>query len=245
MKIGSIVEARMSSTRLPGKVLLKVGKKNMLDYLTDRIKLVKNINKVIIATTTNPKDIKIVNWCKEKKISYFKGSEENVLQRVYLCAKKYNLEVVVLVTGDCPVVDHNIISQTLNTFLNNKADYVSNAHVRTYPDGMDVQVFSFRALKKSYQLAKSKLEKEHVPLNMRRNNTIFKAIYIMAPNNLHWPELGLTLDEIGDFELLKKIIKYFYNKKNYRFNCLDIINFIKKNPSLLRYNSKVKRKVDN
>ena len=67
----------------------------------------------------------------------------------------------------------------------------------------------------------------------------------MAPNNLHWPELGLTLDEIGDFELLKKIIKYFYNKKNYRFNCLDIINFIKKNPSLLRYNSKVKRKGDN
>ena len=234
MKIGSIVEARVSSTRLPGKVLLKVGKKTMLDYLTDRIKLVKDINKIIIATTTNPKDIKIVNWCKRKKISYFRGSEENVLQRVYLAAKKYNLEVVVLITGDCPVVDHNIISQTLNTFLNNKADYVSNVHVRTYPDGMDVQVFSFRALKK-----------ENVTLNMRRNNTIFKAIYLMAPNNLHWPELGLTLDEIGDFELLKKIIKYFCSKKNYKFNCLDIINFIKKNPSLLRYNSKVKRKGDN
>ena len=110
---------------------------------------------------------------------------------------------------------------------------------------MDVQIFNYKSLSKSNILVKNKIEKEHVTLNIRRNPKIFKPIYVMAPNNLHWPELGLTLDEIGDFKLIKKIIIYFHNKKNFMFNCIDIINFIKKNPTLLRYNSKVKRKGDN
>ena len=245
MRIGSIVEARMSSTRLPGKVLLKVKGKTMLGYLTDRIKLVKNIDRIIIATTLNPKDIKIVKWCKKNKIKYFKGSEKNVLERVYKAAKKFKLDVVVLITGDCPIIDSDIISHTLNTFLNNKADYVSNTHIRTYPDGMDVQVFTFKALKISNKIAKIKLEREHVTLNIRRNPNLFKPKYIMAPNNLHWPDLGLTLDEIGDFKLLKKIIEYFYKIKKYNFTCSDVVNFLKNRPRLLKYNFNVQRKGDN
>ena len=116
MKIGSIVEARMASTRLPGKVLLKIINKTVLHHLTDRIKLVKNINKTIVATTTNNKDLEIINWCKKKNINYFRGSEENVLERVYKAAKKFKLDTIVLITGDCPIVDHNIISETLNIF---------------------------------------------------------------------------------------------------------------------------------
>ena len=117
MKIGSIVEARMASTRLPGKVLLKIINKTVLHHLTDRIKLVKNINKTIVATTTNNKDLEIINWCKKKNINYFRGSEENVLERVYKAAKKFKLDTIVLITGDCPIVDHNIISETLNIFF--------------------------------------------------------------------------------------------------------------------------------
>ena len=245
MKIGAIIEARMSSTRLPGKVLFQVKNKTMLELIINRIKLVKKIDKLIIATTNNSNDNKIVNWCKSKKIIFFRGSEENVINRVYLAAKKNNLDIVILITGDCPLVDHNIISQVLSIYLNNNADYVSNNHIRTYPDGMDVQVFNFKSLKKSHNLVKSKLEREHVTLNIRRNPKIFKPIYVMAPNCLHWPELGLTLDEIGDFKLIKKIISYFYSKKNFNFDCMDIINFIKKKKNLLKYNSKVKRKGDN
>ena len=137
----------MSSTRLPGKVLLKVKNKTILDHLVKRIKLVNKINKIIIATTTNKNDQKIVNWCQKKKINYFRGSEKNVLERVFLTAKKYKLDIIVLITGDCPIIDHNLISETLNVFLKNKADYVSNNHIRTYPDGMDVQVLNFRSLK--------------------------------------------------------------------------------------------------
>lgn len=244
MKIGSIVEARMASTRLPGKVLLKIVNKTVLHHLTDRIKLVKNINKTIVATTTNNKDLEIINWCKKKNINYFRGSEENVLERVYKAAKKFKLDTIVLITGDCPIVDHNIISETLNIFLNNEADYVSNSHIRTYPDGMDVQVLSFKALKKSHKIAKNRLEREHVTLNIRRNPKIFKPIYLMAPNNLHWPELGLTLDELGDYKLIKKIIEFFHTKKKYNFNCREIIDLLKKRPQLLKYNFKVKRKGD-
>lgn len=244
MKIGLIIEARMSSSRLPGKVLMKVKGKTMLEYIVIRGRSVKLINTCIVATTTNPKDDKIVNWCKSKKVNFFRGSEDNVLNRVFLAAKKYKLDIIVLITGDCPLVDDNIISQVLSTFLNNKADYVSNAHIRTYPDGMDVQVFNFKSLKKSHSLAKSNLEKEHVTLNMRRNPKIFKPIYLMAPENLHLPDLGLTLDETKDFILIEKIIAHFYKKKNNKFTCTDIINFLKKNPKLFKINSSVKRKGD-
>ena len=244
MKIGAIIEARMSSTRLPGKVLFKVKNKTMLELIINRIKLVKKIDKTIIATTTNSNDDKLVKWCKSKKISFYRGSEDNVLNRVYLSAKKYKLDVIVLITGDCPLVDHNIISQVLLTYLNNKGDYVSNAHIRTYPDGMDVQVFNFKSLKKSHSLAKSYLEREHVTLNMRRNPEIFKPIYLMAPENLHLPNLGLTLDETKDFAFIEKIIEYFYTKKNNKFTCADIVNFLKKNPKLMQINSSVKRKGD-
>jgi spore coat polysaccharide biosynthesis protein SpsF len=244
MKIGAIIEARMSSTRLPGKVLFSVKNKTMLELIINRIKLVRKIDKKIIATTTNFNDDKLVKWCKSKKISFYRGSEHNVLNRVYLAAKKYKLDVIVLITGDCPLVDHNIISQVLLTYLNNKADYVSNAHIRTYPDGMDVQVINFNSLKKSTQIAKSNLEKEHVTLNIRRNPKIFKHLYVMAPEKLHLPKLGLTLDEKEDFILIKKIINHFYKKKNYSFSCEQIVDLLKIKKNWIKINSSVKRKGD-
>lgn len=245
MRIGVIIEARMSSTRLPGKVLLKVKNKTMLEMIIDRVNLIKKIKTTIIATTTNKNDDKIVEWCKIKKVNFFRGSEENVLNRVYLAAKKFRLEVIILITGDCPLIDHNIISQTLSIYLNNDAHYVSNAHLRTYPDGMDVQIFDYKSLVKSHNLAKSKLEKEHVTLNMRRNPKIFKPLYIMAPDSLHYPKIGLTLDEPKDFILIKKIIEHFYSKKNMKFSCEEILTTLKKNSKWLRINSSVKRKGDN
>lgn len=244
MKIGLIIEARMSSSRLPGKVLMKVKGKTMLEYIIIRGRSVKLINTCIVATTINPKDDQIVNWCKSKKVNFFRGSEDNVLNRVFLAAKKYKLDIIVLITGDCPLVDDNIISQVLSTFLNNKADYVSNAHIRTYPDGMDVQVFNFKTLKKSHNLAKTKLEKEHVTLNIRKNPNIFKPIYIMAPEKSHYPKLGLTLDESRDFVLIKKIIEHFYKKKNKNFKCDEILSLLKKNKNWMKINASVRRKGD-
>ena len=213
MKIGAIIEARMSSSRLPGKVLMTAANKPFLLHLVERLKRVKKIDKIIIATTNNKKDEEIVKFCKKNNISFFRGSEDNVMQRVILAAKKYKLDLITEVTGDCPIIDYRIIDQCLEIFLSNKVDYVTNCHIRSYPDGMDVQVYKLKTLIKSSKMTKNKLDQEHVTLHIRKNPSIFKTINLMPNREIYWPELGLTLDEHKDYLLLKKIIEHFYKKK--------------------------------
>ena len=238
----AIIEARMSSTRLPGKVLMTAANKPFLLHLVERIKKIKKIKKIIIATTTNHKDIEIVNFCKKNKISFFRGSEFDVMDRVISAAKKFKLDLITEITGDCPIIDHRIIDQCLEIFLYNRVDYVTNCHVRSYPDGMDVQVYKLKTLIKSSKMTKNRLDREHVTLHIRKNPSIFKTINLLPSNDLYWPELGLTLDEYKDFKLLKKIIEYFYNKKNYSFSCEDVVSFLKKNKNVRNINKIVKRK---
>ena len=213
MKIGAIIEARMSSSRLPGKVLMTAANKPFLLHIVERLKRVKKIDKIIVATTNNKKDEEIVKFCKKNNISFFRGSEDNVMQRVILAAKKYKLDLITEVTGDCPIIDYRIIDQCLEIFLSNKVDYVTNCHIRSYPDGMDVQVYKLRTLIKSSKMTKNKLDQEHVTLHIRKNPSIFKTINLMPNRDIYWPELGLTLDEHKDYLLLKKIIEHFYKKK--------------------------------
>ena len=123
------------------------------------------------------------------------------MERVMKAGKYFKIDIVVGITGDCPLLDHNLISLCLNTYLNNKADYVSNANLRSYPDGMDVQVYSINSLKKSYRMTKSKEDREHVTLHIRNNPMIFSHIHLIAPPDIHWPHLGLTLDELDDYKL--------------------------------------------
>ncbi len=242
-KVGAIIEARMSSSRLYGKVLMKVNRKPLLLHLIDRIKKAKKIDKIIVATTTNPNDQKIVQFCKKNRIKFFRGSEDNVMERVMKAGKYFKIDIVVGITGDCPLLDHNLISLCLNTYLNNKADYVSNANLRSYPDGMDVQVYSINSLKKSYRMTKSKEDREHVTLHIRKNPKIFSIINIVAPNSLFYPKLGLTLDYYSDYILIKKIIEHFNKIKNTYFTCEDIINLYEKNNMFFNVNKNVKRNV--
>ena len=155
-KIAIIIEARSSSKRLPGKILLPLGKKTVLEFLIQRLKILsKKINsKIIIATTTNNDDRKIVNLAKKNSVNFYQGSEKNVLRRVIEAAKKHKVENVIRITSDCPLIDVNIVKQIFETFKNNNVDLVTNAHVRTYPVGMDVEVMSTSSLKKALLLAK-------------------------------------------------------------------------------------------
>ncbi len=242
MKIGAIIEARMSSSRLPGKVLMTAANKPFLLHLVERLKRVKKIDKIIIATTKNKKDEEIIKFCKKNNISFFRGSEYNVMQRVILAAKKYKLDLITEVTGDCPIIDYRIIDQCLEIFLSNKVDYVTNCHIRSYPDGMDVQVYKLKTLIKSSKMTRNKLDQEHVTLHIRKNPSIFKTINLMPNREIYWPELGLTLDEHKDYILLKKIIEHFYKKKNKLFSCEDVINFLRLNKKLRNINRIVKRK---
>ena len=239
-----IIQARMDSSRLPGKVLLKVKKKTMLEYLIERVKKVTFINRIIIATTNKESDKKIIKLCNKLNVNHFQGSEKNVLKRIYLAAKKNNSKNIIFITGDCPIIDFRLINKMIPLFKKKTYDYVGNSFIRSFPDGMDVQIFNFKTLEKTFKIAKSNLEKEHVTLAIKKNPKKFKIKNIVAKNSLFWPELGLTLDQKEDFELIKKILIYFGSKK-YFFGCVDVINLLKTKKKLwLKINKDVIRKGD-
>lgn len=241
MTFSIILEARLGSTRLPNKILYRIKKYTFLEYLLKRLKLVKNVKEIILATTDNEKNDEIIKIAKRNKIKYFKGSEKNVIQRVIRTGKKFACQNIVRVTSDCPIIDPEIIDLAIESFENNKCDYLSNSIIRSYPDGMDVEVFSLKTLIKSYKFAKSPQHKEWTTWSIRQNPNKFKIINIISPKDLKWPDLGLTLDEYRDYCFLKKIILHY--KETFKFKCIDVIQLLKKNKKWLLINKSVKRNV--
>lgn len=241
-KIVATIEARMTSSRLPGKVLMNAAGISMLEHLVRRLRAVQSIDQIILATTTNKDDIPLVNLAKKLNISYFCGSEKDVMQRVIDAAASINAHVIAEITGDCPIIDPEIVEQTIRTFREHQADYVSNVLVRSYPDGMDTQVFKLDTLKRSAKMTNDPLDHEHVTLHIRNNPKLFTHVHLVAPPEIHWPELGLTLDELSDYKLLKKIIEYFEKDKNPLFSCTDVVRLLRKYPEYTHINKDVKRK---
>lgn len=243
-KYVATIEARMRSSRLPGKILLPVLDRPILGYLIDRLKKVRSIDEIVLATTVNSADDPVAWFANSEGISVYRGSEEDVLLRVVDAAESVKADVIIEITGDCPIIDPEIVDQCIQIYKHNTASYVGNAHIRSYPDGMDVQVFSVTDLKKSGEMTTDKLDREHVSLFMRNHPEIFPHLHLVAPDSIYWPELGLTLDEKPDFELLKTIIEHFHTIENPYFSCLDCVKYLRMHPELLELNSAVKRKGD-
>jgi len=242
MKIVATIEARMTSSRLPGKVLMKVLDKPILHYLVSRLKRVQSLDEIVLATTTNCTDDILVEFANNENIRCYRGSENDVMDRVVEAAKSVDADLIVEITGDCPIIDPNIVEQVVQTYINNNVDYVSNNNVHSYPDGMDVQVFSLNLLIKSLNMTDAILDREHVTLHIRNHPELFSHLNLVAPPELWWPELGLTLDERSDFELLKKIIENFGD--NNLFDCYNVVKFLRENPDLVAINQNVVRKGD-
>lgn len=241
MKIVATIEARMTSSRLPGKPLLVANNQSMLEHLSSRLKSVPLIDEIVLATTVNPQDQPLIDEAKKIDIHTFRGDEDNVMHRVICAAESVGADVIVEITGDCPIIDPLLIEESINIYLNNDYDYVSNGRIRSYPDGMDTQVFSLETLKKSYSMTNSRLDYEHVTLHIRNNPQVFTHFDMIAPADLHWPDLGLTLDEKDDYLLIKNIIEHFGNSNN-NFKCAEILKYLRANPELLEINKTVKRK---
>jgi len=235
----------MASTRLPGKVLLEASGKSMLEHLVRRLRKVESIDQIILATTKNPLDDILIEFAEDKEINYFRGSENDVMSRVVNAAKAFNVDIIVEITGDCPIIDPLIIEQTIRMFKSNDVDYVSNAIVRSYPDGMDTQVFKLDTLIKSQKMTTNALDQEHVTRHIRNNQDIFTCVNLIAPPNLHYPDLGLTLDEHEDFVFIKTIIECFEAQENPLFNCQDTIELIRNDPALSTINSHITRTIGN
>ncbi len=244
MKVVATIEARMTSSRLPGKPLLLANNKSMLEHLSSRLKTISVIDEIVLATTINIEDQPLVDEAKKIGISVFRGDEDNVMQRVIGAAESSVADVIVEITGDCPIIDPAIVEESIRIYLSNDYDYVSNARIRSYPDGMDTQVFSLKTLKESYSMTNSKLDYEHVTLHIRNNPNLFNHFDMVASEDLYWPELGLTLDEQDDYLLIKNIIEHF-GSSNSNFSCTEILKYLRENPELIEINKTVKRKGNN
>lgn len=241
MKVVCIMQARVGSSRLPEKVLKEIAGKTVLEHDVDRLKRVKRIDEIVIATTVEEKDYKIVDESKRLGVKFFRGSEEDVLSRYYFAAKENNADVVIRVTSDCPLLDSEITDDIIKFYLDNypKYDYVSNTLDRTYPRGLDTEVFSFKALEKAFNEAKEKFEREHVTPFIGGNNNVFSN-YQFKDNedNSH---LRLTLDTDEDLELITEVYSELYDIDE-NFGLKDIVNLFKKRPELIDINSEIEQK---
>ena len=243
MKIGAIIQARTSSTRLPQKVLkcLPFGSDiTVLEQVIRRLKKSKKLDEIVIATTTDPDDKKIVDIAKKEEVSFFKGSEENVLERYYFAAKKNDLDIVVRITSDCPCIDPDIVDLVLETHLEKNSDYTSNTLIRTFPVGLDVEVINIKALKTCFDNAESVLEKEHVTLHVHNNLDQFKTENVSS-NEPSMSQIRITLDTEEDYALLCAIFDYLYEKNEF-FKLNEIINLFKYKPWLIIINKKIMAK---
>jgi len=239
--ITAIVQARTRSTRLPKKVLMKLGGITVLEQVVRRIKKSKLVKDVIIATTTDKSDDIIANLCKRKKIKFFRGSMDNVLDRYYQTAKYFKAQHVCRITSDCPLIDPEIIDLVAKKYLETGVDYISNSRPEseaTFPDGLDLEIFSFQALEKTWHKAKLLSETEHVTPYIWKNPRKFKTIVVKNKTDLSY--LRWTLDELIDYKLIKKIYNKL-GKNNKIFLMNDILALIKKEPELATMNNNIKR----
>ena len=229
----------MSSTRLPGKVLKKISEKPMLSHILNSLKHSKTLDHVVVATTTKKDDDKIVQLCKKMKISVFRGSEKNVLNRFCEAGKKYGATHIVRICADCPFVDPTIVDKIVRKSLLTNVDYVSNTLPKTYPMGYEVEVIKFPALQKAEEMTKDPGDLEHVTLFLMRNLKLFSHYNVEAPISYKKPKIRVCVDTKEDFMVTEKIYNSLNSSKNF-LSIRQVINFLNKNPKILKLNSHIK-----
>ncbi|KAF6246728.1 acylneuraminate cytidylyltransferase [Nitrosopumilus sp. b3] len=236
-KIVLIIQARTGSTRFPEKVLKLIQKKSMIWHVINRVKQIPKIDVIVLATTKKKEDLVLVNIAKNNDIQYFQGKTHNVLDRFFQCAKKFNADIIIRITSDCPLIDPKLIQQMLHVYLNHDYDYLSNTIKPTFPDGLDVEIFSFQALEQAFHSAKWKSEIEHVTPYIKKNSKIFKIFNY--ENKKNFSNIRLTVDEPLDLKLIRKIYKKFRPKLIFSLN--DIIKIISNDPNFFLINRDLER----
>ena len=237
MVVGCIVQARMGSTRLPGKVLMNVDEKNpILYHVITQLQNCKFIDKIIVATTELKEDNRIEEFVTSMNIDCFRGSSNNVLERYYRCAQKFSLSTIVRITADNPLIDPTIVDDVINIFTSNSFDYVSNAHIsRSFPYGTETEVFSFNALEKAWKNAKTDYDKEHVTPYFYSNPDKFNIFDVINKKNISY--LRWTVDKADDLKLVQIILSKI---KKRPVLMIDVIDLFSKEPNLIKINTNAK-----
>lgn len=229
----------MGASRLPGKPLKNVLKRPLLSYQIERLKQVKSCDQILVATTVDEKDDPIVALCKKEKISYFRGSELDVLDRYYQAAKAFKADIVIRVTGDCPLIDPEIIDQVISYYKESKLDYVSNSLERTYPRGLDTEVFSFALLERAAIEATLEEEREHVTLFFYTHPELFSLGCLKHSSDLSFHRW--TVDTVEDFDLVSRLLSAIY-PKNPEFRLKDVLETFEKHPDWIQINAHIQQK---
>ena len=232
--IGCIIQARMGSSRLPGKVLMKSDNGiPLLYHVINQLRHCSKVKNLVIATTTNQEDDEIEKFADNNSVNVFRGSEKDVLDRYFQCAKKYSFSTIVRITSDCPLIDPQIVDKVIERFFSGNYDYATNTLIRTFPIGTDAEVFSFSALETAWKNAQLPSEREHVTPHLR-NKGNFKTINVENDTNIS--NLRLTVDRIEDFELINEILNNLSINPIHLENILELFS---RKPELIEINKHI------
>jgi spore coat polysaccharide biosynthesis protein SpsF len=238
VKTLAIVQARMGSTRLPGKALMNLGGETVLARVVQRLRRAVRLRQILVATSISEKDDAIVCECDRIQVQCFRGCEHDVLDRYYRCAESYAATVVVRITADCPVMDPELVDLTIREFLKNPCDYASNALVPAYPRGLDVEIFTMAALGRAWREARRPYEREHVTPYFYEHPELFRLVSVKA--DADYSHYRWTLDTVEDLELLRAIYARFGNRDDFGWH--EVLQFIRSEPQLAQMNAHVIQK---
>ncbi len=238
MRTVVIVQARMTSTRLPGKIIKTVLGKPLLAYQIERLRRIPDINEIVIATTTNDSDQAVVNLCKALDVACFRGPEEDVLARYYGAALEFQADIVVRITADCPIIDPTICGPAINFLINNNGQY-DYVRLDRYPRGLDTEVFTFAALEECWREATAQPDREHVTPFIYHHPERYRIKRLLCP--VDYSHFRWTVDTPADFELIRRIIEELY-PVNPEFTMQDSLEIFKKYPDWFFLNSTVHQK---
>lgn len=235
----AIIQARCSSTRFPNKIFADICGKPLIWHVINRLKFAKTVDKIILATTINPLDDKLYAWAIENNILVYRGSENDVLNRFYETVREYDADVIIRVTADDPFKEPLIIDQAVRKLQEANADFVCNNYPPTYPEGLDVEVFTRSALEIAELQSKSAFEREHVTQYFYHHPSDFKMLNISYQKYLSY--LRWTIDTEKDFLMVQKIYSLLFKGEDEIFHMEDILNLIDKYPEIAQMNADVIR----
>jgi len=234
-KVVCTIEARMQSTRLPGKVLKEVCGKPLLELMVERVRRCRSVDDIVIATSDHPSCDVIETLAQKIGVRWFRGSEEDVLDRVVKAAASAQADIIVELTGDCPLIDPGIVDHIVDTYRTGSADYCANVLKRTYPIGMDTQVFSYQVLERVSHITQDLTDREHVSLYIYRHPEIFSLRNVESGLPAHMADWRLVVDTPEDFALICLVFEALYpSKPQFTFN--DICALFEQHPDWLELN---------
>lgn len=237
--VNAIVQARCGSSRFPNKIFERIDGKPLIWHVVNRLTYSQTINNIIVATTINAKDDLIVKWCKENMVNYYRGSENDVLNRYHKASESFPSDIIVRITADDPFKEPSVIDKVVNTLIAGGYDFVTNNYPPTYPEGLDCEAFTFETLKKIEESAKEDFEREHVTQYVYHNHDNFKIANISYGRNLSF--LRWTIDTQEDIDMVRTIYANRDHRKAGVLLMEEILDILEKKPEISKINSNVER----